>query len=322
MLLTKEVEIKLNPRNIEHYKLLGYKIPMRRSLKNDKKYVYNCDESIVVRVEDLLRGSKSKVIVQCDYCGIKKWICYRNYLDSIEKYGLYSCNKCLYHKSEKTNFSKYGTYHYSTTLECKEKIKNTCLSYYGTNCASKNEEIKKKTCMTNIKRYGVPYTQQSPEVKEKANETLCKNGTQKTSKQQLYLHSLYGGKLNYPISYYAADICFPEEKLVIEYDGGGHDLRVTLGRLTQEEFNQKEIIRDNIIKREGYKIITIISNNDKLPSDQVLLQMLQDARSYFSNYPQHSWCEYNISTSTVRNAEHKEGIPYNYGELRAIKNIA
>jgi hypothetical protein len=51
---------------------------------------------------------------------------------------------------------------------------------------------------------------QSPEVRAKANETLCKNGTQKTSKQQLYLHSLYGGKINYAISYYAADICLPE----------------------------------------------------------------------------------------------------------------
>lgn len=63
-----------------------------------------------------------------------------------------------------------------------------------------------------------------------------------------------------------------------------------------------------------------LESNDKLPSDQVLLQMLSDAKSYFSLYPNHSWIEFNLSTSTVRNAEHKDGIPYDYGSLRTIKD--
>ena len=165
----------------------------------------------------------------------------------------------------------------------------------------------------------VPYTMQSLEVREKANETLCKNGAQKTSKQQLYLHSLYGGKLNYSIKYYAVDICFPEEKIALEYDGGGHDLRVSLGRLTQEEFNQKEIIRNNILKREGYKRINIISKSDLLPSDSTLLQMLSEAKQYFSQYPEHSWFIYNIDKSMIFNAENKQGIHYDFGALRTIK---
>ena len=64
----------------------------------------------------------------------------------------------------------------------------------------------------------------------------------------------------------------------------------------------------------------IISSHDKLPSDTVLLEMLEYARNYFTLYPNHSWIEFNIDTSSIRNAEHKQGIPYSFGSLRTIKN--
>ena len=94
---------------------------------------------------------------------------------------------------------------------------------------------------------------------------------------------------------------------------------VKLGAYSQEEFNQRQIVRDNIVKREGYKIIRIISNKDKLPSDEILLQMLKDAKQYFKDYPSHSWFEFDIDNQIIRNAEHKDGSPYFYGELRKIK---
>lgn len=125
--------------------------------------------------------------------------------------------------------------------------------------------------------------------------------------------------MNFPISFYLSDICFPEEELDIEVDFGGHNLSVKLGNITQEEFNQKEIIRNNIIKREGYKQMRIISSKDYLPSDEILLQMLDHTRKYFSDYPTHSWITFNIDTSTVHNAEQKDGIFFNYGTLRKIK---
>lgn len=229
-------------------------------------------------------------------------------------------NKEILEKIRSTNLKKYGCTSPSQVQEFKEKARLTSLEHFGVDCPSKSEEVKAKTRCTNLRKYGVPNTMQSPKVRAKANETLCKNSSQKTSKQQLYLHLLYGGELNFFVKYYATDICFPEEKLIIEYDGGGHDLRVTLGRLTQEEFNQKEIIRNNILKREGYKRINIISKSDKLPSDIVLLQMLQDARAYFSYNPNRSWTEFNIDTSIFRNAENPEGIPYDFGGLRTIKD--
>lgn len=283
-IITKEVKVKPTGKMIQYYNNKGYNAEHKKPL--------------VIKVDDLPDESCIAIDVLCDYC--EDMIChptYRDYRKRIEKFGNYACDKCgIIHKKE------------------------SCIRLYGVDNASKIEEVKERTRFTNIERYGVPYTQQSPDVRAKANETLCKNGSQKTSKQQLYLHNLYGGELNFFIKYYATDICFPEEKLVVEYDGGGHDLRVTLGRLTQEEFDQKEIIRNNIIKREGYKQMRIISSNDKLPSDTTLLQMLSDARTYFSQYPNHSWIEFNISTSTVRNAENINGIPYDFGALRTIKD--
>ena len=168
-----------------------------------------------------------------------------------------------------------------------------------------------------IEKYGVEYTLQLPEVREKITKTLYKNSSQKTSTQQRYLNELYGGVLNYPIKYFSADICFPDEKLIIEYDGKGHLLNVFTGRETQEEHDQKEIIRNNIIKREGYKQIHIISSTDKLPSDKILLLMLYKAKEYF-NTTSHTWVEYYIDASIMRNADNMDGIFFNYGNLRRI----
>lgn len=392
MLLTQEVEIKVRPYTLEHYKSLGYEIPMKKSSKSyfnktGKEYVYDLSKPILVKVKDLSSGSHAKVEALCDYCQKEVVsLSYFDYVDNLKIIDKTACKKCKSEKEadvllkkygvnnvfqlnsvkeriEKRNIERYGVPSYLQTEEFKKKRKSTmitkygyehflqdedcrqrymevCQNKYGENylelfCKKAQEtfqrntgyshpaqspEVKEKIRLTNLQKYGVPYAMQSPEVREKTNETLCKNGSQKTSKQQLYLHCLYGGELNYPIKYYAADICFPEEKLVIEYDGGGHDLRVTLGRLTQEEFNRREIMRSNILKREGYKRINIISKLDKLPSDDTLLQMLSDARSYFSLYPSHSWTEFNIDTSTVCNAENPEGSPYDFGVLRTIKD--
>lgn len=284
MLLTKEVEVRPTGKMIQYY--------------TDKGYEAKYQQSLMVKVQDLPFGSEILIDVLCDYC--KETICnppYKDYCKRIEKFDKFSCYKCK---------------------SIHQKI--TCVANYGVEAPAKSEEIRKRMRETSLRKYGYSNPMQSLNVQSKVNETLCKNGTQKTSKQQLYLHSLYGGELNFFIKYYATDICFPEEKIVLEYDGGFHDGRVKLGRLTQEEFDQKELVRDKIIKLEGYRIIRIKSDSDLLPSDPILLQMLNDARNYFSLYPQHSWIEYNIDTSTVHNAENKQGISYNYGELRIIKD--
>lgn len=283
-LLSTQVEVIPKGKMIPYYKNKGYVV------------FYNTP--LLVKIDDLSKNSHVYVLVKCDCCGKEQEIAYREYLQSLNCYGFYSCKHCNYIKQTQTVKLKYDVDNYSKTEEFLTKIKNISQEKYGTD-----------------------YFTQASEVRQKINNTLCKNGNQNTSKQQLYLHSIYGGELNYPIKHYASDICFPKEKLVIEYDGGGHDLNVKLGRLSINQFNQKEIIRNKTLKSEGYKQIKIISSKDLLPSEEILLQMLEQAKEYFST-TKHTWYEYDIDTSTVRNAEHKDGVFFNYGELRKIKKIA
>ena len=324
-IITKEVEVRVRPNTLEHYKSLGYKIPMKKASDSygklhNKEYVYDFNTPIKVRIDDLPKYSKVKVFVLCDMCKENTVpVVYENYISVVEKTGTYVCQDCAYKKVKQTVKKRYNVDSVSQLESVKNKVKETLLKKYNVEHALQSDIFKNRAIETTKKRYGVKHALQSPEIRQKVNETLCKNGVRKTSLQQLYLHSLYNGEINYPIKYYATDICFPEEKLYIEYDGGGHFLRATLGHMTQEEFDQKEIIRNNVIKREGYKQMRIISSKDKLPYDQILLRMLEQTRKYFSDYPNHSWIEFNIDASIVRNAENKDGVFYDYGELRKIK---
>ena len=206
--------------------------------------------------------------------------------------------------------------------EVYEKTKKTNLERYGCFIPSQSLKVKEKMIQTNFARYGYRSTLQSPEIREKITQSFYTNSSQKASKQQHYICNLYQGILNFPVKKYNVDIYLSKYNLVVEYDGGGHMLNVVTGKLTQEEFNQKEIIRNNIIKYEGYKQMRIVSTKDLLPSDSVLLQILDYACDYFSQYPEHSWIEFNIDTSLIRNAEYKDGIFFNYGELHAIKSVS
>lgn len=263
----------------------------------------------------------------------------------MEKYGVeYATqSKKIKNKTKQTNLKRYGVDCYAKTEECQQKMKQTNLNRYGVEYPFQSDIVKEKWKQTNLERYGVEHNMQlkevlekrkntyferygfdsamkHPDVKAKVVKTMHENGTQKTSKQQLYLHGLYGGELNYPIKYYDVDICFPEEKICIEYDGGGHNLSVVFGDFTQEEFDQREIIRFHVIKREGYRQIKIISAKDKLPNDDILFQMLSDAKQYFST-TNHSWVHYDIDNSIMINVENKDmgGAFYDYGKLRTVK---
>ena len=125
--------------------------------------------------------------------------------------------------------------------------------------------------------------------------------------------------MNFPVKYYNADIYLSNDNIIVEYDGGGHMLNVITGHETIEEYKRKEMIRYNVVKREGYRQMHITSKIDLLPSDDILLQMLEEARQYFAKYPNHFWIEYDIANSVVRNADYKNGIFFDYGVLRKVK---
>lgn len=242
---------------------------------------------------------------------------------NIKKYGAPnpSQNEEIKNKIKKTNIEKYGHEHPMRSKMVQERQRQTLLENYGVESPMKSEVIRDKASNTCLDRYGVRNPSQSTQIRESTSNTLYENGTQMTSKQQLYLNNLYDGELNYPIKQYNADICLLNERVIVEYDGGGHMLNVATGRETLDEYNRKTIIRDKTVKQAGYKQIRIISSKDYLPSDKILLQMLDQAKEYF-NTTNHTWIEYNIDSSTVRNAENKEGVYYKYGELRKIKKVS
>lgn len=371
MILTKEVEVKLNGNNVEYYKKLGYEIPMREASKSIKRkgidYVADLGMPIMVKVEDLPLKSNMLIEAICDYCGeINHSIKYAVYNSQTKNNTQkYACKKCSQFKVEQTNLEKYNVKCVLHLEEVKTKIKQTNLERYGVKNVLLNKEIKAKRdkalmenfgtlyplqtpeCLnklkqTNLKKYGVECTMQLDEVKQKAKQTnldkygyenpmqspefldkwFSKNGSTfvRSSRQQQYLCNLYNGILNHPFKCFALDIYLPENKLDIEFDGSGHRMSISLGNITEEDFNKKELYRNVAIKKEGYKQMRIISANDLLPSDDILLKMLSMAKEYF-NTTAHTWINFDIDNLLIINSENKNigGMFFDYGQLRKIK---
>jgi len=265
MLITKEVEVKLNGKKIKHYDSLGYPLPKRKT-KDGMRVPKNA--LLKVKIEDVPLGSHIDVVVKCDYCGKEYSTRYDGYLN------------------RKKN---------DIPLDCCDECKSI-----------KNKEL-------NIIRYGVENQFQREEIKIKVMKIKSNNNGIKKSKQQIYLCNLFNGKLNYIddlIGYYAIDIALIDKKIAIEYGGSGHDLQVKFGNLTREEFKQKEIIRYQILKRNGWKQIFINSSNDYLPSDEVLLEEFNKALEWFKSNDKGHY-HYNIDIGNKINDD-------KYGKLRRI----
>lgn len=241
----------------KHFKSLGYDV------KNG--------DVITIPAKDLPKGSGIKIDVECCYCHKifkKSW---RRYLETKEKC---CCENCKERKMMETSLEKYGNI-----------------------CSLRNPEVQAKSTATNMKNLGVQYPFQNPNILQKCRDNYIKNNnnTVMVSKQQKYLCDLYGGVLNYPISLYFADIVLDD--IVVEYDGRGHDLSVRLHYISADEFNYKEHIREQEIIHHGYKIFRIISKEDKLPPDDVLLNIKENVCNILHT------TEYNIATYNIDTQE-------------------
>ncbi|RPK31852.1 DUF7487 domain-containing protein [Paenibacillus xylanexedens] len=239
------------------------------------------------------------------------------------RYGVdyYSQTKEHIETVRNTCLRKYGVSAYSQTEECRIKIKNTCLKKYGVTHHTKLEKIQNKKRKTNLLKYGVENLLQDKEElkkrKIKATLTLSKNGTVNTSKQQLYLHRLIGGKINYPVDRIMIDIL--KDNIAIEYDGTGHDIPVKYGRVSKKEFNLKELKRDKFLNSRGYKVLRIKSlTQTKLPEDSIIVKLVNEATILFQN-EDFKWFEINLDENCVRYKNVK--IDYDFGALFEIKTI-
>lgn len=240
-----------------------------------------------------------------------------------EKYGfsVASKNANVVQKIKDTNQIKYGHNSPMGNLSIQEKAMETTILHFGVESPMKSLEIQEKVKQTMIERFGCEYPMQSDEIIKKARKTLLGNNSVETSTQQKYLHKLYGGILNYPFERYSLDIFNEDKQIAVEYSGGGHNLSVKLGNLTQEEFEKKELIRKAYIKRGGIKLIEIVTPHDLIPSDEMLLKMYSFAEDYF-NTTNHTWICFYTEENKYRNALFNEfrGCFYDFGELRKINS--
>ena len=354
MILDKTVKIKTNVKSVKYYRNLGYECGRNTEIEVKIEDLQKGSHSLISVLCDICGDiinnveyrSYNKVIDKtgnyvCVKCapikrektcikkyGVKNVCCLeevkqKKIKTNLERYGVENPNQLdkIIEKTKKTNLEKYGVENVVYNNKIKEKIEKTNLLKYGSKSPFGSKEIQEKSKQSMLERYGVQNAIDIPETREKMTKTLYLNESQKASLQQRYLCDLFDGELNYPIKYFNADICLTNKKIIVEYDGGGHMLNVITKRETLEEYNRKTLIRDKIIKKAGYSQVRIVSSKDYLPSDTILLQMLEQAKEYF-NTTNHTWVEYNIDTSTMQNAKNKEGIYYDFGELRRIKKTS
>jgi len=182
MIKEEKVLVKVNSRNKNIYKNLGYEI-------------YS---EILVNISDIPHGSKVKVTAICDICNSEKIISYSKYLVNKNRNdkNYYSCFGCKNIEKEKTSIKKWGVRSYSMTDEFKtseskkwkgikkghEKSKKTMLERYGVDSYFKtdlmremnskwmsSDEFKEKSKSTIMFKYGVDSYSKTDEFKSTIN---------------------------------------------------------------------------------------------------------------------------------------------------------
>lgn len=203
MIISKDIEITLNPSNMKYYSSLGY-------------YYLKSGAKLIVPVQQLNKGSNAIVIVKCDICGKEKELKYRFYLKAYNKQKFYTCSsKCSRFKVKNTCIQKYGKPYYSQTEQWAKDVEETSQIKYGVSNASQSlekqtnrketmqkkygvdyyvlsEDFKIKSKETSIKNYGKPHPQMSSQMKEKRLDYHKKMGFNITSKDfELYKNKVY-----------------------------------------------------------------------------------------------------------------------------------
>jgi very-short-patch-repair endonuclease len=209
----------------------------------------------------------------------------------LEKYGVTNIllSAEIRKKIENTNLKKRGC---KTPLEDKEileKTREALKKNRGVDYPLQNADIYKKWEKTMISLYEVDSPLKNKNIKSKMQETKRKNNNGVNivpSKAQKHIHKLLGGELEKNINGFSVDILL-EKKFVIEYDGGGHWLRVIAYKTnTMKEFYANSKIRENVLIHSGYKIIRMINKvgkKDIIPPDEEIENTINNIKDNLIN---------------------------------------
>lgn len=185
ILLEDAVEIKWHGSTKKHYVDLGYQFT-------------KMGDSFIVKVEDLPKGSHTKVKVKCDVCGKEYTKAYREYLEGLrydDRLGDL-CGRCAIKRIHKITIEKYGGLGLQSPV-LKENIKKTNQQRYGCDYPMQNSEVYKKVRQAQTERYGgigmasevtrrkieetnmelrgVKNPSQSEEIKQKKQQTMMEH---------------------------------------------------------------------------------------------------------------------------------------------------
>lgn len=257
----------------EDYEFVGYE---------EEAYVYDdvWNKSIDYNSDTI------KVLVECDYCGKHFAITEKNRLRRAKSF------RMSLRQSGKITEHGDDTLYKDNCKKCQSlKIKETTMLTKGYEHFSHDEESRKNWL-------------------ENWNKAFALGGYAKSSKGQRYLADMFDGELNKPINGYFADIVI-DNKIVIEYDGGGHNLSVLKGDISQEEFDVKEKKREDDLISKGYKIVRFVSHSEYFPKEEITKRVISEAIAdlYLTD-----------ANRTVIKIGNKVNDPV-YGKLKPIKKI-
>ena len=233
-----------------------------------------------------------------------------------KKYGGNSsmCSEEIQNKAKITCQKKYGGNSAMCSEEIQNKAKITCLQHFGVNNPFQSHEIKEKIKVVNLKRYGAENPMQNEEIKNKALDSFQFNGTGPSSRAQRYINYISNGTLNKHICSSLVDIYMEKENIVIEYDGSGHFLNdiINGNAFPTKDSLLREKEREDSIVNKGYKVIRFIATKDRIPSDEVILNLIEGFKN--SDF---KVIRINFEEGTIEK-DYNEKSHHDFGELRKI----
>ena len=222
----------------------------------------------------------------------------------------------IQNKMKDTNLGRYGTENAAKSEIIKNKMKATWQKNYGEDIENpfQVESVKEKSKQTMLKNHGVEHALQNRELLNKALDSFQFNGTGPCSRQQKYIHFLIGGTLNKRVCNSLVDIYMEKENIVIEHDGSGHFLtdKFNGNKTLSKEALLKEKNREDKIISNGYRIIRFIATKDRIPSDEVILNLIEGFKNLDFKV-----IRINFEEGTI-DRDYEEKWYCNFGELRRI----
>lgn len=155
MLKEQTVTVKWSPRTKTKYLQYGYEFT-------------NMWDDLEIDVKHLGKGSHTKVIVTCDFCGCDFLVKHSDYSRWHSKEYGDACKKCRPQKQKLQFLDLYGVEYYTQTDKFKEQRVDTMMDKYGDTHWSRIEQCREKFKQTSFEHYGTEHPMKSTEVKHKA----------------------------------------------------------------------------------------------------------------------------------------------------------